>query len=232
MTWKRSQAAYGRTPEPATPYQKAAQVWDERIGSARVQAKNWRLASLVSLGLAFSLTGIIGWQATQSRIVPYVVEVDSSGAVKNVTPTTDNYVPSDAQISFQLANFIRKVRGVSTDPIIVRQNWLEAYDFTTSQAAGTLSAYATSNDPFAEVGLRSVSVDIESVVRSSDSSFEIRWRETEFRSGIKQAVSAHTAMLNVITEPPSDEAALQRNPLGLYVHAINWSRDRTQGNTP
>ena len=232
MTWKRSQAAYGRTPEPATPYQKAAQVWDERIGSARVQAKNWRLASLVSLGLAFSLTGIIGWQATQSRIVPYVVEVDSSGAVKNVSPTIDNYVPSDAQISFQLANFIRKVRGVSTDPIIVRQNWLEAYDFTTSQAAGTLSAYATSNDPFAEVGLRSVSVDIESVVRSSDSSFEIRWKETEFRSGVKQAVSAHTAMLNVITEPPSDEAALQRNPLGLYVHAINWSRDRTQGNTP
>ena len=232
MTWKRSQAAYGRTPEPVTPYQKAAQVWDERIGSARVQAKNWRFASLVSLGLALSLTGIIGWQATQSRIVPYVVEVDSSGAVKNVSPTTDNYVPSDAQISFQLANFIRKVRGVSTDPIIVRQNWLEAYDFTTSQAAGTLSAYATSNDPFAEVGLRSVSVDIESVVRSSDSSFEIRWRETEFRSGIKQAVSAHTAMLNVITEPPSDEAALQRNPLGLYVHAINWSRDRTQGNTP
>ena len=82
------------------------------------------------------------------------------------------------------------------------------------------------------MGLRSVSVDIESVVRSSDSSFEIRWKETEFRSGVKQAVSAHTAMLNVITEPPSDEAALQRNPLGLYVHAINWSRDRTQGNTP
>ena len=232
MTWKRPQAAYGRTPEPVTPYQKAAQVWDERIGSARVQAKNWRLASLVSLGLALSLTGIIGWQATQSRIVPYVVEVDSSGAVKGVSPTIDNYVPSDAQIAFQLANFIRKVRGVSTDPIIVRQNWLEAYDFTTSQAAGTLSAYATSNDPFAEVGLRSVSVDIESVVRSSDSSFEIRWKETEFRSGVKQAVSAHTAMLSVITEPPSDEAALQRNPLGLYVHAINWSRDRTQGNTP
>ena len=232
MTWKRPQAAYGRTPEPVTPYQKAAQVWDERIGSARVQAKNWRLASLVSLGLALSLTGIIGWQATQSRVVPYVVEVDSSGAVKGVSPTIENYVPSDAQIAFQLANFIRKVRGVSTDPIIVRQNWLEAYDFTTSQAAGTLSAYATSNDPFAEVGLRSVSVDIESVVRSSDSSFEIRWKETEFRSGVKQAVSAHTAMLNVITEPPSDEAALQRNPLGLYVHAINWSRDRTQGNTP
>ena len=41
--FKRSAVHYGRTPEPVTPYQKAAQVWDERIGSARVQAKNWRL---------------------------------------------------------------------------------------------------------------------------------------------------------------------------------------------
>ena len=29
-----------RTPEPETAYQKAAQVWDDRIGSARVQARN------------------------------------------------------------------------------------------------------------------------------------------------------------------------------------------------
>ena len=49
--FKRSAVHYGRTPEPVTPYQKAAQVWDERIGSARVQAKNWRL---MAFGCLFS----------------------------------------------------------------------------------------------------------------------------------------------------------------------------------
>ena len=44
--FKRPSVHYGRTPAPETPYQKAAQVWDERIGSARVQAKNWRLDGL------------------------------------------------------------------------------------------------------------------------------------------------------------------------------------------
>src|SRR5262249_24376368 len=39
MAFKRSTLRYGETPEPVTPYQKAAQVWDERIGSARVQAQ-------------------------------------------------------------------------------------------------------------------------------------------------------------------------------------------------
>ena len=237
MIWKRQQPTYGRTPQAETPYQKAAQVWDERIGSARVQAKNWRLASLLSLGLAICLTGILGWQVTQSRIVPYVVEIEASGEVRNVSPTISNYVPSDAQVAFQLATFIRKVRGVSTDPVIVRQNWLEAYDFTTSRAAATLSDYASANDPFADIGNRSVSVDIESVVRSRDATFEVRWQETVFRSGVKQSVSAHTAQLTIVTEAPRDEAALQRNPLGLFIHAINWSQDRTipinsQGDAP
>ena len=146
-------------------------------------------------------------------------------------------MPSDAQIAFQLADFIRKTRGISSDPVVVRQNWLDAYDFATSRAAVTLSDYAASNDPFAEVGVRSVSIDIESVVRSSDSTFEVRWRENEFRTGVKQRSSSHTGQLTVVTDPPRDEATLQRNPLGLYVHAINWSQDhsiptQTQGGTP
>ena len=38
--FKRSSTHYGKSPQPETPYQKAAQIWDERIGSARVQARN------------------------------------------------------------------------------------------------------------------------------------------------------------------------------------------------
>ena len=50
--FRRASMRYGRTPEPETPYQKAAQVWDERIGAARVQAKNWRLMAFGSLILS------------------------------------------------------------------------------------------------------------------------------------------------------------------------------------
>ena len=47
MMFKRSAQRYGKSPEPVTPYQKAEQMWDERIGSARVQAKNWRLMAFL-----------------------------------------------------------------------------------------------------------------------------------------------------------------------------------------
>ena len=46
MLWKRNSSRYGETTAPVTPYQRAAQAWDDRIGSARVQAANWRLAAL------------------------------------------------------------------------------------------------------------------------------------------------------------------------------------------
>ena len=35
MPFKRAGVRYATTPEPETPYQRAAQVWDERLGSAR-----------------------------------------------------------------------------------------------------------------------------------------------------------------------------------------------------
>src|SRR3546814_10684557 len=54
MLFKRAVQRYGRTPTPETPYQRAGQLWDERIGSARVQARNWRLMAFGCLGLTRS----------------------------------------------------------------------------------------------------------------------------------------------------------------------------------
>ena len=55
--FRRPIVRYGKTPEPETPYQRAGQVWDDRIGSSRVQAKNWRFACFGALALSFGLAG-------------------------------------------------------------------------------------------------------------------------------------------------------------------------------
>ncbi|MEL7546112.1 MAG: conjugal transfer protein TrbF [Pseudomonadota bacterium] len=227
--WKRQQQAYGSTPTATTPYQRAAQVWDDRMGSARVQARNWRLTAFAAIVLAAIMSVAFVWRTSQSIVTPYVVELQSNGDVRAVQSATANYEPGDAQIAYQLAEFIKNVRSVSIDPIVVRENWLKAYDYTTDQAALTLSEYARDNDPFSDVGTRSVSVDIESVVRSSGDSFELRWRETTFMSGVQISQSTFTAVLAVVLNPPRDEETLHRNPLGVYVHGINWSRDLIQG---
>ena len=145
--------------------------------------------------------------------------------MRAVGPALEAYEPSDAQIAFHLAEFVRNTREVSIDPIVVRQNWLTAYAYATDRGAATLNEYAREHDPFSDIGKRSVSVDVTSVVRSSDDSFTVRWRETAFRNGAETGREVWTATPSVISDPPRDADTLHRNPLGLYVHGINWSKD-------
>ena len=223
--FKRQTVRYGDTPEPVTPYQKAAQLWDERIGSARVQAKNWRLIAFGLMGLSFAMLGGLLWQAQQSRVVPFVVEVNKEGHVRAVGPAIKAYQPTDAQIAYYLAQFVDKFRSLSTDPIVVRKNWLSVYDFATDKAANRLSEYARANDPFTKVGKQTVSIEVTSVVRASKSSFQVRWRERLFENGALSATHRYTGVFSIIIKQPSDAETLRKNPLGIYVHSLNWSKD-------
>jgi type IV secretion system protein VirB5 len=226
--FRRPSVRYGTTPEPVTPYQKAAQVWDERIGSARVQARNWRLMALGCLALSTGLSAALAWQSTQSHVVPYVVEVDNLGAAQAVAPALAEYRPTDPQIAWHLARFVENVRQVPADPIVLRQSWLRAYDFATDRGAIALNDYARVNDPFALVGDTQVSVEVSSVIRASDTSFRVAWVERRYENGQLAATERWTAILSVVVQPPRDAERLRANPLGVYVHAINWSRESAQ----
>ncbi len=156
---------------------------DERIGSARVQAKNWRLMAFGCLALALLMAGGLVWRSAQSIVTPYVMEVDQSGQVRTVGEAATPYRPTDAQTAHHLARFVTLVRSLSIDPIVVRQNWLDAYDYTTDRGAAVLNDYARVNDPFARIGKESVTVQITSVVRASDASFNVRWTERRYVNG-------------------------------------------------
>jgi type IV secretion system protein VirB5 len=232
MKFRRAVQRYGRTPEPVTPYQRAAQVWDERIGSARVQARNWRLMALGGLLLSTGLSGGLLWQSMQSRVVPYVVEVDSLGEARAVAPLEEGYRPTDPQIAWHLGRFIRNVRSVSLDPVLMRANWLSAYDFVTGRGGQFLNAYARSAQPFRQAGERTVSVQVTSVVRASNRSFQVKWIETAYERGQVAGVSRWTAILSVDVRPPESADELRKNPLGLRVDAIDWSRELDPADPP
>lgn len=229
MAFRRGSLRYGTTEAAVTPYQKAAQVWDARLGTARVQAKNWRLMAFGSLFLAIWLSGGLIWLDNSSRIAPYVVEIDKSGSIRVAGAAVEDYQPADAQIAFHLARFVENVRSVSIDPVVVRQNWLKAYDYATDRAANTLNDYARENNPFAKIGTRTVSVEVTSVVRSSPDSFQLRWAEKSFENGALSKTERFTGVLSIVLKPPRDVETLRKNPLGIYVHGLNWSRDFNSG---
>ena len=226
--FKRPATHYGKTPEPETPYQKAAQVWDERIGSARVQAKNWRLMAFGCLILTTGFASALVWQSTRGTVVPWVVQVDAHGEAQAVAPAAADYEPTDPQLAFHLARFIENVRAIPADPIIVRQNWLRAYDFTTDRGAVALNDYARANDPFTKVGEQQVAVEVSSVIRGSPNSFRVAWTERHYQNGQLSVTERWTAILTIVIQPPRNAERLRKNPLGIYVNAINWSKELGQ----
>ena len=234
MRFKRPLVRYGDTPQPATPYQSAAQVWDERIGSARVQARSWRLMAFGSLALALLMGAGLVWRSAQSIVTPYVIEVEQAGQVRAVGEAATPYKPSDAQVAHHLARFVTLVRSLSVDPIVVRQNWLDAYDYTTDRGAATLNDYARVADPFSRIGQESVTVQVNSIVRASDSSFQVRWTERRYVNGAAAGLQHWTAVLSIVLQTPRSEERLRKNPLGIYVNGLSWSRelDASQGAKP
>ena len=226
--FRRPNNHYGRAPEPVTPYQRAAQVWDDRIGSARVQAKNWRLAFFGSLLLSGGLAGGLIWHSARGTITPWIVEVDKLGEARAVAPADEDYRPTDPQIAFHLARFIEHVRAIPADPVVLRKDWLSAYYFTTASGAQALNDHARNNDPFAEVGKFQVAVDVSSVIRASKDSFRIAWTERRYQDGSLIETSRWSAILTVTHVPPRASDALRRNPLGVFVSAISWSKELNQ----
>jgi type IV secretion system protein VirB5 len=225
MLFRRPSVRYGRTPEPETPFQRAAQAWDERIGSARVQARNWRLFALGNLVLSVSLAGGLVWQAARGSVTPWVVEIDKLGQAQAIAPAVAEYRPTDPQIAWHLARFIENVRSIPADPVIVRQNWLAAYDFVTDKGAAALNDYARANDPFTKVGKVQVAIEISSVIRASNDSFRVAWVERRYEDASLASTERWTAILTVVIDTPHDAERLRKNPLGVFVHAINWSKE-------
>jgi type IV secretion system protein TrbF len=226
--FKRPSVRYGRMPKPETPYQKAAQVWDERIGSARVQAKNWRLMAFGCLMLSGGLASGLIWQSLRGTVTPWVVQVDHLGQAQAVAPADGSYQPTDPEIAFHLARFIEDVRGLPADGIVLRQDWLRAYDFTTDRGAAALNDYARTNDPFANLGKLQISVEVTSVIRASPISFRVAWIQRSYENGSLSATERWTAILTVVVDTPRDADRLRKNPLGVYVNAINWSKELGQ----
>jgi type IV secretion system protein VirB5 len=223
--FRRPQDRYGSSAPVESPYQRAAQEWDNRIGSAVAQAKNWRRAAFCSLGLAaLSLGGFI-YQASNTNIATFVVPIDKYGRPGRIEVAGQSYNPSTAETGYFLADWVTRTRSKSIDAIVIRDNWTAAYRFVAGSAIGQLNDYAKTHDPFANAGAQAVSVEIVSVLARSPNTYQVQWRETTFDQGATRATENWTGLFTAKINAPKNEAELRANPLGIYISSFQWSRE-------
>jgi type IV secretion system protein VirB5 len=214
-------------PQPAdTPYRRAQQEWDARMGSAVLSARTWRRMAFAALGLSAALGVALTAVALQRRTFVYVVEVAPEGQVLSVRTADNEWTPNEAQTAYFIGHFVRLTRSLPTDAIVLRENWLEAYRFLTPQAATQLNDIARQDDPFAQVGTMGRVVHVRSIVQRSAGSWQVAWtEETSGASGTPERAS-YTGLFSVRHAPPRNAEQIATNPLGLFITDFSWSRDR------
>lgn len=70
-----------------------------------------------------------------------------------------------------------------------------------------------------------MSVQVTSVIRASERSFQVKWTETAYERGSEAGTSHWTGILTIVSKAPVSAETLRKNPLGIYVDAIDWSRE-------
>jgi type IV secretion system protein VirB5 len=198
------------------------------MGSAVVQARSWRLAAFGGLVLVLvSLVGLI-YLGAQPRTVPHIVEVDKLGAARYrgaVAQAAGDFQPSEASLKYHLRRFIEATRTLSSDPALVKRNWLEAYTLLTPNAANQLTTFAQQNDPFRRIENERVGLDVIAMVPISRDTWQVDWRETAWdKSGNQTASAVWRGNFRIVIRMPENEDELARNPIGFYVDEFHWSR--------
>jgi type IV secretory pathway TrbF-like protein len=210
------------------PYARAATAWDERIGSARVQAHNWRLAAFASLALALiSTTGAV-FLGVKKQVATYVVEVDKAGMPGRITLASELYRPDAAQVGYFVGEVVRLVRERPLDPVVMRQQWTKAYQFIAGPAVNTMNEYAAADNGLKSLpgeGAIARTVEISSILQKSNDSYQVRWVETAYSNGTRRSREEYTGLFQLKLIPPRDEADSFKNPIGVYIVNFTWSRE-------
>lgn len=226
MHWfNRPETRYNAPAERQSPFARASQEWDNRIGSARVQARNWRLMAFGAMLLSAVLAVCLTWLGAQSSVLTYIVELEKTGQPGRIQLANNRYQPTTHQVAYYIRKVVEQVRSIPTDPVVLRQNWLVAYKYLSGDAVQRMNEQGASLEDAADKHHNTRSVQVTSVIHRSDSSFQVRWVETTFVNGSMAGTEHYTGLFTYEVNPPQDEQQVFDNPLGVYITDFTWSRE-------
>jgi type IV secretory pathway TrbF-like protein len=210
---------------PESTLSRGRREWDDRYASLARGRRNWQLAALGLLAIDGLLSAGLVRLAGQSRITPYVVEVDRVGQAVAFGPAEQLRRTDERLIRYELALFVRDVRSVFSDAEAQRSIVHRAYSHAKGEALGFLNEHFREANPFLRASSGTVAVEVHSVLRLSAASWQVQWEESALAAdGRITGRTSWQAVLAVEVTPPDTTDALLVNPLGLYVTEIHWTQ--------
>ncbi len=222
------QPKHGSPPSAGyNPYLAARREWDERYGHLITRERNWRLMALICALIALVAIGGMIRLSTKTHIVPFVVAMDSLGRTVAAGPAEEASASDDRIKRATLFTFVEDLRTVTSDGVAQRKAIDRVYAHIASggQSQAFISEFYRSSPPQKRASTETVSVEVRSVLPTSERTFEVEWTETtRDLYGAVKGQDHWKAVFTIAVNPPLDEGQARVNPLGIYVTNANWGK--------
>lgn len=193
--------------------------------------RNWQWVAALSLVLLGLAVGGLVTLASQSRVVPYVVEVDRMGRAEAIAPAEAAVLAEDRVVVAALSSFVSNIRTVYADPVAQRDAVYRAYAHVAGDARDFLEGYFSDpqNDPrhLGKDFRRAVEVTAVLPVPGTDQgtgrTYRVQWNETDASTQGGERERAWEGYASVTLAPPTTTEGIERNPLGVFVTDLSWS---------
>ncbi len=215
------------------PYLAARRTWNDHVGSVVTAKQSWQIVGILSLMVALAGVGGIIHIGSQSKFVPYIVQVDKLGYAQAYGQATRGSTADQRVVASRVASFIADARLVTPDVKLQRDAVFRTYSVLAPNDPGTqkmnewLNGSADSS-PFARAAKETVSVEVRSVLPQTPDTWQVEWVETtRDRQGVKKAEGTYRALVTVYqaeTSPNTKEEDFWMNPIRLFIRDFSWSK--------
>ncbi len=218
------------------PYLTARRTWNDQ-GAANIASRQmWQIVGVLALLIALgSIAGMVVI-AKQSKVIPYLVEVDRLGNIAGagVVQPVGSIDPRVQKAL--LGDWISNIRMVTADAELQRKAIFKVYAMLHAGDPAYVKATEFLNgdekkNPFARAATELVTAEVDSLLQQSAASWQVEWTETtRDRNGNLRAPPVHwRGILTVAMIAPDSDAVEKQmldNPLGIYIKDVVWTAIR------
>lgn len=224
----------GRNEGSENPYLASRRTWNDHVGSVVSSRQTWQVVGILAMLIALAGVGGMIHIGSQSKFIPYVVQVDKMGQTIAAGPVTAADKADPRIIHATIADFISSARMVTPDVALQRKAVFKVYAHLSPNDPGTPKMNewlngSSDSSPFKRAAKEMVNVEVTSVIPQTPDTWQIDWTETKRdRQGALQGPpTTMRALVTVYTAEPTSQTTdeqLRNNPMGIYVRDYSWSR--------
>lgn len=212
-------------------YEKAKEEFLDFYMKQSKTIHTWKLLSFISLVLLAVSLSITFYLSTRSSLIPYVIEVDSTGNAKAINTAYEvKYVPDDVAQSYFLKEVLRDMRSVPRDKVLVGRNFKKNLFFLNGFSEKKYRDLIQKEklSEMVEMFLsRDVFINSFTKISGTKNSYQVRWEEKIYdKNGEVVSKENLIGIFTLDKKQPKTLEEIDNNPLGIMVTDFSISKEK------